>query len=137
MTLDYLPPQLRRTVKCGEFRQSHAGQNVVAMGWVARRRDLGSLIFIDLRDRAGVLQVVFNQEANAALHKRAEDLRSEFVIAVEGKIIQRARLRSRLKTACPRRRKRACAIASWTCAARACRPTWSCATAPTLPCAKR
>ena len=90
MTLDHLPPELRRTAKCGEFRQTHAGTNVVAMGWVARRRDLGSLIFIDLRDRAGVVQVVFNQETNAVLHKRAEDLRSEYVIAVEGKIIQRA-----------------------------------------------
>src|SRR5690349_10717033 len=90
MTLDYLPPQMRRTAKCGEFRLSHAGSKVVAMGWVARRRDLGSLIFVDLRDRAGVLQVVFNQESDAALHKRAEELRSEFVIAVEGQIIKRA-----------------------------------------------
>jgi aspartyl-tRNA synthetase len=59
------------------------------MGWVSRRRDLGSLIFIDLRDRSGVLQVVFNQEATPQAHARAEELRSEYVVAVEGKLVRR------------------------------------------------
>jgi aspartyl-tRNA synthetase len=89
MTLDHLPPDLTRTHRCGELRPAHDGSRVVAMGWVARRRDLGSLIFIDLRDRTGVLQVVFNKETQPQVHARAEDLRSEYVVAVEGPIIRR------------------------------------------------
>jgi aspartyl-tRNA synthetase len=61
----------------------------VLMGWVNRRRDLGNLIFIDLRDRTGVTQVVFNKEQNAAIHEKAADLRSEYVIAVVGKVRKR------------------------------------------------
>ncbi|HEV8613725.1 MAG TPA: aspartate--tRNA ligase, partial [Gemmatimonadales bacterium] len=89
MTLDHLPLDLRRTHGCGELRPSHAGARAVVMGWVSRRRDLGSLIFIDLRDRSGVLQVVFNRETVPREHARAEELRSEFVIAVEGSVVQR------------------------------------------------
>ncbi|HWP86051.1 MAG TPA: aspartate--tRNA ligase [Terriglobia bacterium] len=89
MTLDPLPPEMTRTHRCGEPRPEHAGQRAVAMGWVARRRDLGSLIFIDLRDRTGVLQVVFNKEAHPPVHARAEQLRSEYVVAVEGTLIRR------------------------------------------------
>ena len=59
------------------------------MGWVNRRRDLGSIIFIDLRDRTGVTQVVFNKELNAAVRDKAELLRNEYVIAVIGKVRQR------------------------------------------------
>jgi aspartyl-tRNA synthetase len=59
------------------------------MGWVHRRRDLGQLIFIDLRDRAGIAQIVFNKELHPDVHKKAEQLRSEFVVAVEGKVIRR------------------------------------------------
>src|SRR5271154_2015152 len=59
------------------------------MGWVHRRRDLGQLIFIDLRDRAGLAQIVFNNELHPEAHKKAEELRSEFVVAVEGKVIRR------------------------------------------------
>src|SRR3990170_5558265 len=89
MTLDHLPPGLTRTHRCGELRPDHDGARVVAMGWVARRRDLGSLIFVDLRDRTGVLQVVFNRETQPQVHARAEELRSEYVVAVEGSIIRR------------------------------------------------
>jgi aspartyl-tRNA synthetase len=89
MILDHLPPELTRTHRCGELRPDHDGSRVVAMGWVARRRDLGSLIFIDLRDRTGVLQVVFNKETQPQVHARAEELRSEYVVAVEGPIIRR------------------------------------------------
>jgi aspartyl-tRNA synthetase len=89
MTLDHLPTDLRRTHRCGELRPSHAGSAAVAMGWVSRRRDLGSLIFIDLRDRTGVLQVVFNRETVPEAHRRAEELRSEYVIAVEGELVSR------------------------------------------------
>jgi aspartyl-tRNA synthetase len=90
MTLDHLPQELRRTHRCGELRAGHAGSRIIAMGWVARRRDLGSLIFIDLRDRSGVLQVVFNEESRPQVHARAEELRSEYVVAVEGPLVRRA-----------------------------------------------
>ena len=89
MTLDHLPPEMRRTHRCGELRANHAGTRVTAMGWVSRRRDLGSLIFIDLRDRSGVLQAVFNLETQPKVHRRAEELRSEYVVAVEGELVAR------------------------------------------------
>jgi len=69
---------------CGTLRASDAGKKAVLMGWVNRRRDLGSIIFIDLRDRTGVAQVVFNRERNAAVHDRAATLRNEYVIAAIG-----------------------------------------------------
>jgi len=71
---------------CGTLRPSDAGQPAVLMGWVNRRRDLGSLVFIDLRDRTGVTQVVFNRELNAAAHEKADLLRNEYVIAAIGKV---------------------------------------------------
>jgi aspartyl-tRNA synthetase len=80
---------LKRTIYCGALRASDADKDVVLMGWVHRRRDLGQLIFIDLRDRAGIAQIVFNNEQNAEAHKKAEDLRSEFVVAVEGRVVLR------------------------------------------------
>ncbi len=86
--LDFLG-DLRRTHKCGELRPSEAGKKAILMGWVNRRRDLGSIIFIDLRDRTGVTQVVFNKELNAAVRDKAELLRNEYVIAVIGKVRQR------------------------------------------------
>jgi aspartyl-tRNA synthetase len=86
--LDFLG-DLRRTHMCGALRVSDSGQKAVLMGWVNRRRDLGSIIFIDLRDRTGVTQVVFNQERNPAVHHKAEELRNEYVIAVIGTVKQR------------------------------------------------
>ena len=80
---------LKRSHYCGELRASDADKDVVLMGWVHRRRDLGQLIFIDLRDRAGIAQIVFNKELHPDAHKKAEELRSEFVVAVEGKVIGR------------------------------------------------
>jgi aspartyl-tRNA synthetase len=74
---------------CGELRSAHAGSHAVLMGWVNRRRDLGSLIFIDLRDRTGVTQVVFDKEQNPALHEKAASLRNEYVIAVTGTVKRR------------------------------------------------
>ena len=59
------------------------------MGWVHRRRDLGQLIFIDLRDRAGIVQIVFNKEQHPEAHAKAEELRAEFVVAVEGRVLRR------------------------------------------------
>ena len=74
---------------CGALRASDAGKKAVLMGWVNRRRDLGSIIFIDLRDRTGVTQVVFNRELNPAAHDKAEELRNEYVIAVIGTVERR------------------------------------------------
>ena len=74
---------------CGEIRESDKGQNLTLCGWVFRRRDHGGLIFIDLRDRSGVLQAVFSPDVSADAHKLAHDLRSEFVISVSGEIRQR------------------------------------------------
>ena len=83
--LDFLG-DLRRTHMCGTLRPSDAGNNAVLMGWVNRRRDLGNLVFIDLRDRTGVTQVVFNRELNAEAHEKADLLRNEYVIAAIGKV---------------------------------------------------
>ena len=71
---------------CGVLRASDAGKKAVLMGWVNRRRDHGNLLFVDLRDRSGVTQVVINAERNAALHEKAEGLRNEYVIAVTGTV---------------------------------------------------
>ncbi len=80
---------LKRTNYCGDLRASDADRDVVLMGWVHRRRDLGQLIFIDLRDRAGIAQIVFNKELHSEAHAKAEQLRSEFVVAVEGRVLRR------------------------------------------------
>ena len=86
--LDFLG-DLRRTHTCGALRASDAGKRAVLMGWVNRRRDLGNLIFIDVRDRTGVTQVVFDRERSPRLHDKAAALRSEFVVAVVGEVEQR------------------------------------------------
>ena len=88
ITLDFLG-DLRRTHNCGQLRASDDGRKVVLMGWVYRRRDLGGVIFIHLRDREGVTQIVFRAESDGELHGRAEMLRSEFVIAIEGRAEKR------------------------------------------------
>jgi aspartyl-tRNA synthetase len=79
---------LRRTHTCNQIRPEHVGQNVTLMGWVHRRRDLGGLIFLDLRDRYGITQCVIDPEAGEAFAK-AERVRSEFVLAVTGKVAAR------------------------------------------------
>jgi aspartyl-tRNA synthetase len=83
--LDFLG-DLRRTHMCGALRASDAGKKAVLMGWVNRRRDHGNLLFVDLRDRSGVTQVVINAERDAAIHEKAAALRNEFVIAVTGTV---------------------------------------------------
>ena len=85
MTADNLG-QMRRTHHCRELSSTDVGQEVVLMGWVQRRRDHGGVIFVDLRDREGLTQVVFNPEINAAVHEKAQVLRNEFVIGVRGKV---------------------------------------------------
>ena len=74
---------------CGALRAEHAGQEVILMGWVNRRRDLGNVIFIDVRDRTGLTQLVFDKSDNTALHAKASDLRSEYVIAAIGTVRKR------------------------------------------------
>ena len=86
--LDFLG-DLRRTHTCGALRVSDAGKKAVLMGWVNRRRDLGNLIFVDVRDRTGVTQVVFAKEMNPDLHAKAGEPRNEYVIAVTGTVKQR------------------------------------------------
>jgi aspartyl-tRNA synthetase len=89
---------LKRTNYCGALRVSDADKDVVLMGWVQRRRDLGQLIFIDLRDRAGIAQIVFNKEMHPEAHAKAEELRSEFVVAVEGRVVRRQKSNPELPT---------------------------------------
>jgi aspartyl-tRNA synthetase len=81
---------LERTHHCGELRPGHIGQEVVLMGWVAKKRDFGVLTFIDLRDREGVTQVVVSEEDAKEAHAKAKNLRGEFVIAVKGDVVHRA-----------------------------------------------
>ncbi|MEK6544927.1 MAG: amino acid--tRNA ligase-related protein, partial [Nitrospinota bacterium] len=90
---------LKRTRTCGELRSSNVGETIVLNGWVHRRRDHGGLIFIDLRDRDGITQVVVNptpplsppyEEGEAGgLHKKAHEIRIEYVLAVKGKVVAR------------------------------------------------
>ncbi len=89
MTERHFDETFRRTRYCGEPRLGDAGTEVVLNGWVRRRRDLGGIIFIDLWDRSGTVQVVFNPEAAGEIHDMAGDLRSEYVIAVRGRVRRR------------------------------------------------
>jgi aspartyl-tRNA synthetase len=88
VTLDFLGT-LQRTHKCGELRSNNSGETVTIMGWVNRRRDHGNLIFLDLRDRTGITQVVFDKENSPLAHAKAEAARPEYVVAVTGKVRQR------------------------------------------------
>ncbi len=87
--LDFLG-DLTRTHTCGELRASDAGRRALVMGWVHRRRDLGGVIFIHVRDRDGVTQLVFHEDVEPEMHRRAEMLGSEYVIAAEGHVEKRS-----------------------------------------------
>ncbi|MSQ22326.1 MAG: aspartate--tRNA ligase [Dehalococcoidia bacterium] len=78
-----------KTIACGELRSNHVGKTVTLAGWVHKRRDHGGLIFIDLRDSQGLVQVVFNPERSPAAHQVAENFRSEWVVLVEGEVALR------------------------------------------------
>jgi aspartyl-tRNA synthetase len=80
---------LRRTHTCNDLGLAFLDQETVLMGWVLRRRDHGGVIFIDLRDRWGITQVVFNPEINEEVHVKAHQLRSEWVIAIRGRVVSR------------------------------------------------
>ncbi len=79
----------KRTHDCGSLRSEHVGQKAILMGWVNGRRDLGNLIFIDLRDREGITQIVFDPQVDEESHKRAHVLRNEWVLAVKGDVSPR------------------------------------------------
>ncbi|MBU0476001.1 MAG: aspartate--tRNA ligase [Bacteroidetes bacterium] len=79
----------RRTHTCGELREENIGEKVILNGWVDNRRDLGGVIFVDLRDRYGITQIVFEPHYNVESHKEGSALRSEFVVAVEGTVRKR------------------------------------------------
>lgn len=89
MKLDLLGDR-QRTYYCGELRKAHAGQSVFLAGWVDRRRDLGNIIFLNLRDHTGVTQVVCNREVSAGAHDKAEEVRAEYVVGVEGQVVLRS-----------------------------------------------
>jgi len=80
---------MKRTYMCNDLRPDNVGKTVTVMGWVHKRRDLGGVIFIDLRDRSGILQVVFRLDQNSEIFRKAEGLRSEYVIAVVGEVVKR------------------------------------------------
>ncbi|HHL73768.1 MAG TPA: aspartate--tRNA ligase [Bacteroidetes bacterium] len=81
--------QWKRTHTCGALRQSDSGSEAVLMGWVSKRRDHGGIIFIDLRDRYGVTQILFDPSAEVSVYEQAKDLRGEYVIAVKGLVRRR------------------------------------------------
>ena len=76
-----------KNVGCGELNLDRVGENVILAGWVHRRRDHGNLVFIDVRDRSGIVQVVFDPDIDKNSHEVSESLRNEWVIQVEGEVI--------------------------------------------------
>ncbi len=80
---------LKRTHKCGELREANVGSTVTVMGWAQVCRNLGGLIFVSLRDRSGIVQVVFNMDQDKELFEKADSIRSEYVLAVVGKVVLR------------------------------------------------
>ncbi len=80
---------MKRTHHCCELSAGDIGKEVVLMGWAAHRRDHGGVVFVDLRDREGITQIVFNPEIASAVHEKAQEIRSEYVLGVKGKVIAR------------------------------------------------
>lgn len=81
---------LKRTHRCTELTSADVGKKVTVMGWAHKRRNLGSLLFVDLRDRTGLLQIVFNSDTDEQIFEKAEAIRNEFVLAVVGEVVRRA-----------------------------------------------
>ncbi len=90
----------KRSHRCGDLTAEHIGQDICVMGWVQRRRDHGGLIFIDLRDRTGIVQLALDPDRDSASHEKAEQVRNEFVIAARGKVSPRPEgtVNSKMKT---------------------------------------
>jgi aspartyl-tRNA synthetase len=89
---------LKRTIMCGEVREANISEKITVMGWVQRKRNLGSLVFVDLRDRTGLLQVVFGEEINKEAFEKADLVKSEYCIAVTGEVIRRESPNNNLPT---------------------------------------
>ncbi|MCK9444614.1 MAG: aspartate--tRNA ligase [Tissierellaceae bacterium] len=89
---------LRRTLMCGELRPEHQGKEVVLMGWVQKERNLGSIIFLDLRDTTGISQIVFDDTLSEELFSKAEKIRSEYVVAVKGNVRIRQSINKEIQT---------------------------------------
>ena len=91
---------VKRTTYCGLVNETYLNQEVDLAGWVQKRRSLGNLVFVDLRDREGIVQLVFSQEINAEALALAETLRNEYVISVHGKVVARDEkaINERMKT---------------------------------------
>ena len=87
--MDAFLPEHKRTIQCGHVRAEHIGKEVVLCGWVHRRRDHGGLVFVDLRDREGLVQVVVNPEGSADAHAKADAIRVEYVLSVRGVVRRR------------------------------------------------
>lgn len=88
----------KRTHMCGELRLSDVGEKVVLNGWVSKARSLGSIIFVDLRDKTGITQITFNDDLSEEVKNKAKSLRSEYCIGIKGKVIERASKNSNLPT---------------------------------------
>ena len=80
----------QRSCYCGDPRPTQVGQELIVMGWVHARRDHGGVTFIDLRDRSGLVQIVFNPQVNETAHTAAKDIRMEYVLAVRGTLMNRS-----------------------------------------------
>lgn len=89
---------MKRTDYCGSFTKSDIGRETVVCGWVQRARNLGSLIFVDLRDRSGIVQIAFDETTERSVFEKAEKLRSEFVIMVHGKVRMRSSVNREIPT---------------------------------------
>lgn len=89
---------MRRTVYCGTLREKNIGEEVVVAGWVQRRRDLGQIIFIDLRDRTGIVQLAFDDQTDRAVFDKAESTRSEYVLMAKGVVRERSSKNEELPT---------------------------------------
>ena len=89
---------LRRNSMCGTLRSSDVGKEVTVMGWTQRRRNLGSLIFVDLRDKTGLVQVVFDDTTDEKVFEKAQNIHSEYVLAVKGKVRERESKTNKIAT---------------------------------------
>src|SRR5690554_5068803 len=78
-----------KTHNCGNLDKSNVGETIILNGWVQRRRDLGGVLFIDLRDRSGIVQIVFNPDFSGDALQLGDRARNEFVLAVQGKVVER------------------------------------------------
>ena len=89
---------LKRSIMCGDVREEHIGKKITVMGWVQRRRNLGGLEFVDLRDREGILQIVFGDKINAEAFEKASKIRPEYCIAVTGEVVKRESVNPNMPT---------------------------------------